>query len=351
VVNKESKALIRVGYNCNNNCVFCHTGFRRNENLTTSEIKKKIILCKKEGYNFVVLSGGEPTIREDILEIAKFVKKNGMRLGLITNGRMFSYGTFLRELIKNNLRYVYISLLGSKKSIHNQITCSDSFNQTIKGIKNVIKHNSLEYKINVTVISKNVDDLMNIIDLAKKIKIRNLKFSFVDCKGNTLKNVNIVPHLFLAVKKIKDAVDYSIQSNIQAYISDFPLCLIGKYSKYIDNLKTNKIEVMSEIFENELYPIDSNDKTKPPSCVGCEKYNLCLGIDKNYINLNGDEEIKKVRKIGNSVLYTLTNKSKILNCKNVPKDVKKIVLITKITKSINVIQIILQKKTLFLLKI
>jgi len=326
---RENKALIRVGYSCNNNCVFCHLGSKRNENLTTLEIKKKIILCKKEGYNFVVLSGGEPTIRKDILEIARFIKKNRMRLGLITNGRMLSYDPFLKELIKNNLGYVYISLLGSKKNIHNQITHSNSFDQTIKGIKNIVKYKSVEHKVNVTVISKNIDNLKNIVDLAKKIKIRKLKFSSVDCKGNTLKSLDMVPDLSLAIRKIKESVDYSITQNIQPYISDFPLCLIGKYNKYIDNLETNKIEVMSEVFENRLYPIDHNDKVKPPCCMGCEKYGPCLGIDKNYFKVKGDKEIKRAKKIGNSVLYILTKESKNINCKNVPKNVKKMVLHNK----------------------
>lgn len=323
------KALIRVGYSCNNNCTFCHLGPRKYRDLTTEELKNKILLCKKQGYNFVVLSGGEPTIRKDIINIAKFIKQNNMKFGLITNGRMFAYNSFLKKLVQNNLKYVYISLLGSSKKLHNNITNSNSFEQTIKGIENIVKYKSVEHKVNVTVISKNINDLKNIVDLAKKIKVRKLKFSPVDCKGNVLKNHDIVPDLSLTIRKIKEAVDYTIQKNIQARISDLPLCLIGKYSKHIDNLETNKIKVMSEVSEDKLYPIDHNDKTKLTGCAGCEKYSLCLGIDKNYLEIKGDGEIKKARKVGNSVLYILKKTLDNIDCKNIPKDTKKIIIKNK----------------------
>ncbi|MDH3324432.1 MAG: radical SAM protein [Candidatus Peregrinibacteria bacterium] len=289
------KALIRTGYSCNNNCTFCHLGHKRQGNLTTQEIKNKIIFCKKKGYNFIVLSGGEPTIRKDLLIIANFIKQNEMSLGLITNGRMFSYKPILEKLIHNNLKYAYISLLGSTKEIHDKIVGAQSFNQTIKGIENLTKHNSVKHKINVTVVSKNINDLKNIVDLAKKIGIKKLKFSSVDYKGNVLRNIKMVPKLSLTIDKIKEAIDYAIEKDIKPYISDLPLCLIGEYNKYIDNMETNDIEVMSEIFENELFYIDSEDKTKPTSCAGCTKYKKCKGIDKEYLKINGDKELKEAK--------------------------------------------------------
>lgn len=290
------KALIKTGYSCNNDCIFCHLGAKKYGDLTTKEIKNKILFCKKQGYNFVVLSGGEPTIRTDILTIARFLKQNNINFGIITNGRMFSYDFFLKKLIQNNLKYVYMSLLGSTKEIHNRITNSQSFEQTIAGIKNLAKYGLNEYKINVTVISENINDLKNIVDLAKKIGVKKLKFSSVDCKGNVLKNMKMVPKLSLTIRKIKEAVDYAVEKNIQPHISDLPLCLIGEYDKYIDNLETNGIEVMSEVFEENLFPVDFDDKVKSSSCVGCAKCKTCKGIDKEYLRINGDEEIKEGKK-------------------------------------------------------
>jgi len=287
------KALIRTGYGCNNNCIFCHLGYKENDNLTTKEIKNKIVFCKKEGYNFIELSGGEPTIRKDIINIAKFIKQNEIYFGLATNGRMFSYNFFLEKLIENNLKYVYLSLLGSTKKIHNKIINSDGFEQTIAGINNIVKCTLIELKVNVVVVSENINDLKNIVDLAKKIGVKKLKFSSVDCKGRVLKNIEIVPKLLLTVKKIKEAVDYAIKKNIQPYISDFPLCLIGEYEKYIDNLETGGIEVMSEIFEEKFFPVDSEDKLKLLNCKGCKKYEICKGVDKEYLRINGDSEIRK----------------------------------------------------------
>ena len=220
-----------------------------------------------------------------------------MNLGFITNGRMFSYYPFVEKLIQNNLKYVYVSLSGSNEKIHNSITNSQSFNQTVKGIENLAKYKSLELKLNITVISENIYDLKNMVDLAKNIGAKKIKFSSVDCKGNVLKDMKIVPKLSLTIEKIKEAVDYTIEKGMQPLVSDFPLCLIGEYSRYIDNLETNGIKVMSEVFEDKLFPIDFDDKVKSSVCAGCEKYKSCKGIDKEYLKRNGDGEIRDARKL------------------------------------------------------
>ena len=324
------KALIRTGYSCNNKCIFCHLGCGEKSDLTAGEIKIKILFCKKQGYNFIVLTGGEPTIRKDIVDIAKFVKQNKMDFGVITNGRMFSYDSFVKKLVQNNLKYVYVSLLGSTEGTHNEIINSDGFKQTTRGIRNLAKCSTIELKVNVSVLSKNIDDLKNIVDLAKKIGVKKLKFSSTDYKGNVLKNIKMVPKLSLTIEKIKESVDYAIEKGVQPYVSDLPLCLIDKYEKYVDNLETNNIEVMSEVFEEELFPIDSDDKTKSSSCVGCVRYKRCKGIDREYLKRNGDEEMVQARKVGNSVLYVLKEKLEKVDCKNIPKDAYTILVENKI---------------------
>ena len=80
------KALLKLGYECNNNCLICHaSGNEIYQSLSTQEAINKIALCKSQGIDFILLSGGEPTIRKDLPVIAEFIKKKGMFFGLITN--------------------------------------------------------------------------------------------------------------------------------------------------------------------------------------------------------------------------------------------------------------------------
>ena len=317
------KALIRLGDSCNNNCSFCHIGPKKGVNLTTESAKKKILQCKKLGYNFVLFSGGEPTIRKDLKNLAKFMNENSMDFGLITNGRMLAYREIVQDLVKNNLKYVYCSFLGSNAEIHNKITNSESFEQVKNGIANIINYQAVKLIVNVTVTSANLDDLRNIVDLAAELGVKNLKFTMVDCKGNAMLDDNIMPCLSLAMRKIKDAIDYALQKEIKPLIGDFPLCLAEEYSKYIDNMQTNQIEVMSNIDEKDFCPVDDDDRTKIPCCSGCK--HKCKGVDRNYLKIRGDKEIIDCGRIGNSIPFFSENKLKSQDCQLIPKDKRKIV--------------------------
>ena len=64
------KALIKVGYGCNENCTFCHTLDMRHIDGSNDEVVRKIHRAKELGHSMVVLSGGEPTTRPELLEWA-----------------------------------------------------------------------------------------------------------------------------------------------------------------------------------------------------------------------------------------------------------------------------------------
>ena len=93
------KALLKVGYTCNNSCGFCHASeHRAHGDLTTAQLRRKIARCAAAGYDTVVLSGGEPTIRGDLVALAGYARDHGLDFGLVTNGRMLSYAPLLANV-------------------------------------------------------------------------------------------------------------------------------------------------------------------------------------------------------------------------------------------------------------
>src|SRR5690606_33678654 len=64
---RSRKALIKVGYGCNENCTFCHTAEVRHIDGTSDEVVRKIRRAAQLGHGMVVLSGGEPTIRPELM--------------------------------------------------------------------------------------------------------------------------------------------------------------------------------------------------------------------------------------------------------------------------------------------
>src|SRR5207302_2349429 len=78
------KGLIKVGYACNNHCTFCHTLDYRDVDGTGPLVMRRIDRAKELGYGMVCLSGGEVTMRKELLLWAARTAALGMDFGLVT---------------------------------------------------------------------------------------------------------------------------------------------------------------------------------------------------------------------------------------------------------------------------
>lgn len=74
---------------CNRNCLFCiakkNTNKTKNSFLSLSNVEKAIEFCKQEDIKTIALTGGEPTLHPNILEIAKMFRSNGFDVAIYTN--------------------------------------------------------------------------------------------------------------------------------------------------------------------------------------------------------------------------------------------------------------------------
>ena len=97
---------------CNLNCEMCNFNHYsklclNEEELSFDNIKDFIELeYKKKPHIF--LSGGEPFMREDILDIIKVIKRMGLTCGICTNGVLLDE-VKIKELIKLKVEYVIFS--------------------------------------------------------------------------------------------------------------------------------------------------------------------------------------------------------------------------------------------------
>jgi len=298
------KAIIKVSYECNNNCLFCHS----RENLESGSLNRGEILSKIRRINpyigMILFSGGEVTIRSDFLDIVKDISNEGLKIGLVTNSRMLSNKKLCSFLYKKGLRYVHTSIHSADKELHNKIARAESFDQTIEGIKNILALKNVELVVNVVINKMNMNHLMNLINLAVKLGIPSLKFSYVFIKGNARHDKSIVPKYSECLDYIKNAVEYGVENGVKVKIDCIPNCVLGDYSVYNDNLRTNRILWMTEVYENDFSSTDYGDRKHYGLCFVCSQKESCAGIYKEYAELYGLSEFKPITiRIPNSFNY------------------------------------------------
>ena len=157
---------------CNLKCVHCYAHAKdlsfKNE-LSTKE--GKILLDDLSQFNVPVIlfSGGEPTIRKDLPELAAYAVSKGMRAVISTNGTLISQ-KMARILKDIGLSYVGISIDGMEEINDRFRGVKGAFNAALQGIKNC-KDAGIKVGLRFTINKFNVNEIPNIFKLLEDVDI------------------------------------------------------------------------------------------------------------------------------------------------------------------------------------
>ncbi|RLE83951.1 MAG: GTP 3',8-cyclase MoaA, partial [Thermoprotei archaeon] len=134
---------ISVTQECNFRCVYCHREGEffdhKKYEMKPSDIEKIVRVAAKLGFNKVKLTGGEPLVREDIVEIVERIYKiKGITdISLTTNGYLLS--EYATELKMAGLSRINVSLLTLDSSKFKRITGVDGLAKVLEGIDKAIE--------------------------------------------------------------------------------------------------------------------------------------------------------------------------------------------------------------------
>jgi uncharacterized Fe-S cluster-containing radical SAM superfamily protein len=306
------KGLIKVGYGCNENCTFCHTADLRHIEDDKERVDHKIERARALGYTMVVLSGGEPTARPELLSWARRVAALGLDFGLVTNGLLLSYPDVTRELIeRGRLRYVYMSLHGGDAKVHRSVVRADTFDRAIAAIE-LLAYRVPDFTINCVITTANVDHLRGLVerlarldaalraqaaDRADAASAFVIKLSMTQPKGGGDHAFDvIVPDVARVAAAVKDAIDHgrAIDSRLRFAHDGVPLCLLPGLEALYDDLKTHRFAAMIEADEDDFVPVDDVAKVHPPPCDDCSLKGPCPGLYAGYERARGHAMLRPV---------------------------------------------------------
>jgi MoaA/NifB/PqqE/SkfB family radical SAM enzyme len=232
---EDKRVDIKTGFLCNNNCRFCVQAHKRKYgNRPTEDIKRDLDAAKKTRCNGVVFTGGEPTIRDDLLELVGYARGLGFeRIQLQSNCRMLSYKKFCVQLINAGANEFSPALHGPTAEVHEYLTRAEgSFRQTTQAIKNLRELG--QYIItNTVVVRPNYRHLPDLARLFVRLKVDQFQFAFVHAVGNAYTNFDeMMPRVSKAAPYIKKGLQIGIDNNISVMAEAMPLCTMKGYEKY-----------------------------------------------------------------------------------------------------------------------
>ena len=168
--NKSHLRLVawEVTRNCNLNCVHCRAGSEKGpypDELDTAKCLEVLEQIGRVGSPIVILTGGEPLLRNDIFRLAEHGTQIGLRMVMATNGTLLGPGV-VEKIKASGIKRVSISLDGADEHQHDQFRrVPGAFKKAIEGIQ-FLKKGNVEFQINTTVTRHNIHNIKDILDMA-----------------------------------------------------------------------------------------------------------------------------------------------------------------------------------------
>ncbi|SMF08895.1 12,18-didecarboxysiroheme deacetylase [Desulfovibrio gilichinskyi] len=157
---------------CNLKCVHCYAQAVDPDGvdeISTSQAKTMIDDLAQFGAPVMLFSGGEPLVRQDLVELAHHAKGKGMRAVISTNGTLITKDK-AKELKEVGLSYVGISLDGAEDTHDKFRGVKGAFKKAIQGIENC-KAEDLKVGLRFTINKRNWKEIPTIFQLLKDLEV------------------------------------------------------------------------------------------------------------------------------------------------------------------------------------
>ncbi len=185
---------------CNARCYHCYQPTISPEcepRLETNQISKEVFLKFVEnslplGLQHVKITGGEPLLRADLIDIIRGIRKMGLGVSLETNG--FLIDEVLADALAGQNVEISISLDGGSADIHDSLRgLPGSFERATRALK-LLSERGCEPKVIMSVSRKNVDQVEKTLKVAVANGCSMFKLNPINALGlaQRLKNKNIL---------------------------------------------------------------------------------------------------------------------------------------------------------------
>lgn len=333
---------INVGYSCNERCKFCYylqtlKDKDLDKDLTTDQIKHRIEYIRSKGIDVLEFTGGEPTIRHDLLDLVKFAKGLGFKsISMITNGLRLYHEHYAKECVEAGIDDYLISIHGHTAEVHDRVTeVAGSFDKAVEAVKHLKKF-PVKVRANCVISGINYKGAVETLELYHKLGLQTANFilfnPIVESDWRSAPELNVsysdaAPYIQKAIDLYKDKIN-------KITVRYIPLCQMKGYEKYVTNMPQIQYDpdewdylIRTSIREGKfistaalmvgmmLYPqknrllsqgwdvykheglkyfLQIKNKKYGPECQKCSLKGVCDGVWRKYADWRGFAELKAI---------------------------------------------------------
>ncbi len=265
-IDKPVSICIHVSNSCNLKCAYCLSSSDKNKKrLALNNINDLIDILTRYFPLRIVISGGEPLLYENIVELISKLKSSNNIVILSTNATIDI--TLYPELLEL-VDWFDISLHGVTAEDYRKTRNSDAFQTVVKNIKILTEH-KIRVCLNYLIHKENLYSLDSFFEVAKNLRINKVRLANLIQEGSALET-DLLP--------ISTIEEFEYISNIsEKYENDFKKIVLPAFKK-------------QKVVKNGYFVIEPFDDLKSNKFIRSFYSNIETNLKNHYILFNGYEK-------------------------------------------------------------
>ena len=234
-----------VTFRCPLQCPHCYIDAREGDSRTELDTRKALEVIDQIaalGTRVLILSGGEPLLRDDIFELAAYAKESGLHVSMGTSGILIDDAVAVR-MKDAGIRKAAISLDSTDPEMHDRFRgLPGAWNRTVEGIRACLRQ-GIGVLVNITILRENYRQVAEIISFCEGLGVTEFQLSSSSRPGRGTGVDDITPEMYeTIIHSVMDktasgtvtirptcAPQYTrIRAQLGMEQAAFPGCLAGK---------------------------------------------------------------------------------------------------------------------------
>ncbi|MGH3903766.1 MAG: radical SAM protein [Pseudonocardiaceae bacterium] len=170
---------------CQLRCEHCYMGERLDRALKMpyDAVMRTLTTWRQMGGSKLTILGGEPTLHLDYIRIVRDAKSIGYEHVITTSNGLGPAAKKFAAMQPDDFSYVQISLDGGSPASHDQVRGDGTFEQALATVAQLCER-GFDIRIICTVNTANLDDCLNLLDIADDLGVSLVKFHVFSVIGS-----------------------------------------------------------------------------------------------------------------------------------------------------------------------
>lgn len=284
-------------YDCNLACDYCTiTPAMRSRALPTGAIVRQLRAARDEGFGRVSFTGGEPTIRRDLLPLVREARRLGYEdIKVQSNGLLYAEAGNVARLAEAGVSRWHVSIHTHRARAYERMVQRAGTHALMeRGLRNLVAA-GLEPNADLIVMRDTHAHLADAVDWLADRGVRSGQLWLVSLTDGNAANVASLPPLRDLLPSVFEAFDRADERGVDLRSLHLPHCLLGERRDRAIDPAAGGVRVVTPDAVLDLRDAKLTPRRYVAACEGCAERGACPGVRPDYLERYGDVEIAAAR--------------------------------------------------------